>query len=655
LHGDSVIVSARIRNIGFQPTSSFVVRLYDDVNADSIPQAQELVSTIIFPNALPALDSLLVPFSPFHPTRTEHLLIATASMSADDDTLNNGSLLRLLVGVPRNSIVINEIMYSPISEPEWVELYNTTADSVDVKGWKLSNRTTSTRYLVASTSLLVQPHGYAVLTKDTALLLQRYHHVDGMPVQVPSLPTFLFNNTGDAVVLFDQRDQQSDSIKYTTAWGGSNGMSLERIDALSESADSANWSSSVDSLRGTPGKENSVAALDHDLRMLQAANVVGTPHSTLVLQTTVRNIGRLPAGEFDIAFFHDRNKDSVASESELIQRLHVSQMLARRNTLQVQIQWQGPSGVHTVIAKAEYSPDLRSNNNNTIFTARIGYEQRSVVINEIMFAPFPNEAEYVEIANVTNTDIDLSGWKLLDRPGTTGSANEFSLSSQELLLHPGRLFVIASDSSIFSHFRHLDTVGLLKVMNQSSLGLNNDGDAVIIRDATGSTVDSVAYLPAWHNPNVTDKTGRSLEKIHPSLAPNDRRSWSTCVLGVGGTPGVANSIFTNALPRQANVSCLPNPFSPDGDGVEDFSLIHYELPTDVSTASLKIYDIKGRLIRYLVNNEPSGARQDVVWDGYDDERQKARVGIYIVLVEGLNEGGGSVYSAKGVVVLAAKL
>ena len=75
----------------------------------------------------------------------------------------------------------------------------------------------------------------------------------------------------------------------------------------------------------------------------------------------------------------------------------------------------------------------------------------------------------------------------------------------------------------------------------------------------------------------------------------------------------------------------------------------------MAIASLKIFDIKGRLIRYLVNNEPSGAQRDVVWDGYDDERQRARVGIYIVFVEGLNEGGGSVYSAKGVVVLAARL
>ena len=35
-----------------------------------------------------------------------------------------------------SSIVINEVMYSPTSEPEWIELYNATADSADVKVWK---------------------------------------------------------------------------------------------------------------------------------------------------------------------------------------------------------------------------------------------------------------------------------------------------------------------------------------------------------------------------------------------------------------------------------------------------------------------------------------------------------------------------------------
>ncbi|MBM2841983.1 MAG: hypothetical protein HW412_2511, partial [Bacteroidetes bacterium] len=658
IRGESVIVSARIRNAGFQAITSLLLSLFDDANDDSIPQPSEFITLVVHGNPLLPLDSVLISFVPFHPTRMEHLLIATVQTSPDEDTLNNRQLLRLLVGIPRSSVVINEVMYSPVSEPEWVELYNTTAESVDVKGWKLGNRTTSSRYNVASTSIFIQPRKPAVIAKDTALLLQRYQQVPGLVIQAPALPTFLFNNTGDAVVIFDQRDQLVDSVKYSPTWGGNNGVSLERIDAMIESNDSANWSSSVDSLRGTPGRENSIVALDHDLRAMKNVTLVAPPHVSAMLSVTVQNIGRMASTPFDVTFFDDLNRDSVATPDELITSAHVAQSLARSETVRVAAQWPDPpSGIHTVVARVEYAPDLRPANNTTMFTVKIGYEPRAVVINEIMYAPFTNEAEYVELVNVGMVDVDLSGWKLLDRPGTSGSSNEFPLASQRRILPPGGYFIIASDSSIFSRFRGLDTTrhGFVTVANQSSLSFNNDGDAVIVRDATLGTIDSVAYSPTWHNPAVTDATGRALEKINPSLSSNDARGWSTCVFVVGGTPGVVNSVYAASLPTQAKLSCSPNPFSPDGDGNEDFSVIHYELPIDIAVVNLKIFDVKGRLIRYLVNSEPSGARRDVIWDGYDDERQRSRVGIYIVLVEGLNEGGGSVYSAKGVVVLAAKL
>ena len=71
--------------------------------------------------------------------------------------------------------------------------------------------------------------------------------------------------------------------------------------------------------------------------------------------------------------------------------------------------------------------------------------------------------------------------------------------------------------------------------------------------------------------------------------------------------------------------------------------------------SIRIYDVRGRLIRRLVNNEPGSSREDIAWDGRDDEHQKARIGMYIVLLEALNAGGGMLESAKGVVVLAGRL
>jgi hypothetical protein len=185
--------------------------------------------------------------------------------------------------------------------------------------------------------------------------------------------------------------------------------------------------------------------------------------------------------------------------------------------------------------------------------------------------------------------------------------------------------------------------------------LNNDGDAVILRDLTGAVVDSVYYRPSWHNPGVTDLTGRSLERINPRLASNDPRNWTTCTRPSGGTPGMANSVFTNFLPSVATLSFTPNPFSPDGDGRDDNTIIQYSVPLQVSMLRVRIYDVRGRLIRHLANNEPGGPTGQVVWNGLDDDGQKARIGMYVVLLEAMDEQGGVIETAKGVVVLAAKL
>lgn len=657
-HGDSLSVILKIRNQGFRQAVSYTLGLYDDLNNDSLPQPGELLSSLERSVPIPPLDSSMVGFPSWVPRRNDQTLIGTVSFPPDEDSSNNRVVVRTRIGYRRNSMMINEIMYAPVTEPEWVELFNASADSIDMKDWTISNRLTSTRHVMTTVSALIPPGGYAVVVKDTALCLQRYGRLSGVLVQAAAMPTYLFNNSGDAAVVFDNRGQQMDSVRYSPAWGGNDSTSLERIDVLETADDSSNWVSSTDSMNATPGRENSVAALDYDLRVLKPAPLVAPPLVPATLALTVRNIGRLPSGSFDAAFFDDGNHDSLATSDELMNRLHVTTSLARGDTIRVSTLWPAPSsGSHVVIGRVEYAPDLRPSNNSTMIDARIGYSSHTVVINEIMYAPFTGEAEYVELVNAGTCDVDLSGWKLSDRPGSSGTSNEFPLKSYGRALHPREFFVIASDSSLFSRFRCLDTVqlGLVTVCNQVSLGLNNDGDAVVIRDATRTTMDSVAYLPSWHNPAVTDATGRSLERIHPGLGSNDPRSWSSCVLGVGGTPGAPNSILTSSVPGQATVSCSPNPFSPDGDGREDFCVIRYELPVDVATVSVRIYDVRGRLIRYLVNNEPSGVRRDVVWDGYDDGRQKGRVGIYIVLVEGLNNAGGNVYSTKGVVVLAAKL
>jgi len=85
------------------------------------------------------------------------------------------------------------------------------------------------------------------------------------------------------------------------------------------------------------------------------------------------------------------------------------------------------------------------------------------------------------------------------------------------------------------------------------------------------------------------------------------------------------------------------------------TIIRYEVPAGASTFSLRIFDIDGRLIRRLATNELTGPTGNIVWDGLDDQKRKARIGMYVVLLEIFGTNGEVIGARKGVVVLAGRL
>jgi hypothetical protein len=285
-------------------------------------------------------------------------------------------------------------------------------------------------------------------------------------------------------------------------------------------------------------------------------------------------------------------------------------------------------------------------------------EPRALIINEIMYDPLAGQNEWIELYHRGSAPTDIGRWKISDRPTGSGSTT-LTITSMPSTIQPHDFVVVAADSTILSRFTYLGLPApgvRLFILNRSSgLGLNNDGDDVILRDAIGRTIDSVAYTTDWNHPDLTDARGRSLERVNPEIASNDRRNWSSSPDLNGGTPGRTNAIYTVNLPSSASVSINPNPFSPDGDGYEDFCIIRYNLPLTTSVIRISIFDIKGRLVRSLANGELSGPQGEIVWDGLDDARQRVRIGPYVVFVEAVDGQAGVVATAKAVAVVAAKL
>ncbi len=160
------------------------------------------------------------------------------------------------------------------------------------------------------------------------------------------------------------------------------------------------------------------------------------------------------------------------------------------------------------------------------------------VINEIMYNPATssasdNHGEWVEIYNPNNTSYDVSNWFITDGNDTFNIPNG-------ILIPPYGFLVIAKDTdtvrSLYSDFLGDGNDSLI---GNSKLGLSNSGDRVVLKNASGSTIDTVNYDDSSPWPSEPDGNGPSLALKNPDFDNNDASNW--CADTTDGTPGAANS------------------------------------------------------------------------------------------------------------------
>lgn len=113
---------------------------------------------------------------------------------------------------------------------------------------------------------------------------------------------------------------------------------------------------------------------------------------------------------------------------------------------------------------------------------------------------------------------------------------------------------------------------------------------------------------------------------------------------LNGIPDICERFATgtkdNELPSrsQLTIYSYPNPFNP-------FTTIEYSIP-NTGTVVLKIFDVKGRLLRTLVNEIKTVGEHRALWDGRDVSGALVASGIYFVRLE----TGGKFLSRKVVLI-----
>jgi hypothetical protein len=347
---------------------------------------------------------------------------------------------------------------------------------------------------------------------------------------------------------------------------------------------------------------------------------------------------------FTFTFANDRNQDGLIQDGEEIGEAVVEQTVPLEDSIAIRRLWAQPlSGRHRILANVSTPLDAVSSNDRVSARLSVGYVPRSVVINEIYYAPDTGavEVEWIEFYNRSSQPVDLSEWRWRD----AGAKPPLVFPDSALMIAPGEFALLAEKR----HVAYADPRART-IVPKTWRALNNTHDQLVLSDFHGRVQDSLFYSHNWGG-----DTRKSLERINPHLAGADSSNWSSCVDPNGSTPGRINSIFTEFVPSQATVSVSPQPFSPDSDGHDDAAIIQIQVPATTATVHLKIYDVRGRLVHQLLNNAPISATYQVLWNGRDAAKQPLPMGLYIIYLQAINATGGILVEARTTLVLARKL
>jgi hypothetical protein len=243
-----------IRNLGSGKSQPSTLAVFDDLNFNQRLDANESLGV----SALPQLgsDQLHTVGTSLSLPPGNHRIIA--HIADDDKNYNNQSALNLKVGQSLPEIVINEIMAAPDlsqDQTEWVELYNRSDQSVNLKDWRFGD---AKQQAVFTEDLLeLSAGGFLILADDRNKFLASYPDFSASLIQPTSWQAL--DNDGDEIVLMNSLGFVVERVTYPNQ--SLKGVSRERIDHERSANDGDNWWRSVDSSGATPGRQNSVQVI----------------------------------------------------------------------------------------------------------------------------------------------------------------------------------------------------------------------------------------------------------------------------------------------------------------------------------------------------------------------------------------------------------
>lgn len=522
-------------------------------------------------------------------------------------------------------ILFTEILADPspsvgLPEVEFVELYNRSANPVDLYKWTFSDANTT----VGLGHHILLPGQYLVLSGAASKFPS---HLRSLQVNLPSL-----NNTGDVLMLQDADGRTVDFVAFRPSWYGENedakdgGWSLELIDPDNLCAGDRNWTTSESESGGTPGTANSVLASMPDNTGPKLTSVAVVDSLTIQVLFNERLATQLP----------DREKISI------IPQLEISDVrFTDAGLLSLTIKFSRPMehGISYVVSTSNIY-DCSGN------AVQIGFSMKDfllpqdaqpgdIAINEILFNPRPTGVDFIELYNRSQRIIDLHDWSISN---VAGAANKAALiSADRSVIRPMEYRVFTTNVetlkgeyviAVEENLRHNDLPQF-----------NDDRGFVVIRDNAGIVIDSLYYSDDMHAPFVQDPEGVSLERISLTSSGAEPSNWTSASSVAGfATPGYLNSNARADVLNDELIVVEPEIIQPAIQPLA-FARIRYRFDRAGFVANVKVVDQQGREIRNIATNELLGTEGFFRWDGDMENGTRARIGYYLVWFQIFSDEG----------------
>jgi len=423
-------------------------------------------------------------------------------------------------------IILSEIMSNPspslgiLPEKKYLEIYNRSSKFIAANTLYISD----SRSTAKLPTLTIEPFKYYLYINEN----DSNYFPKNQIIKVKSMPAF--NIESDFISLKNTKNEYLFQFEYFQNMHQldkiDGGYSLEKKNITAGTLETNNWQSNS-TIGGTPGYKNSNDTII-EIKQFKV-NESYFKNDTLFLK-----------------FNHNTNLNKIG-KVKLLSQSDTIYLNYFQNTAKGFCNYPMQNSVKIIPIHLE---DVLGNVINNPFVAYNSNTSNSnIKFNEILFHNYAYKPDFIELINNDTSAVFLENinLKIFDENFQNFKSNLALKNKFREIINPNEIFAFTSNSnSIINQFPSSNKENIIELPNFPNFS-SEGGSLLLVNINNGISIDKLSFNDKYQSPNIPNPIGISLEKNSQNAESSDYRNWQSAIeTNGGGTPGLANSVCTNA-------------------------------------------------------------------------------------------------------------